>query len=108
MPTTLTKFHCCEMLRSNIEASCAQHAERWDCPDALVQYDPVTDSYGLMIHDGGRSSITIRFCPWCGSSLRDLRDDYFSLLETLGLEEIPRDERPLEFQSAQWWKERNL
>ncbi|GHC61386.1 DUF6980 family protein [Neogemmobacter tilapiae] len=108
MSANFTKSHCCEMLRSNVEAACAQHPERWDCPDALVEYDPVTDSYGLMIHDGGRSAITIRFCPWCGKALRDLRDEYFSLLEKTGLGEIPLDERPLKFRSAQWWQERNL
>ncbi|MFB9422507.1 DUF6980 family protein [Nonomuraea rubra] len=26
-------------------------------------------SYGLPIHDGGSSSIAIRYCPWCGARL---------------------------------------
>ena len=25
--------------------------------------------YGLIIHDGGTSAVTIQFCPWCGSKL---------------------------------------
>ena len=61
--------HCCEMMRSNVENGCDQHASRADCPDCLVDYWPATDTYGLMIHDGGSSVIAIRFCPWCGLKL---------------------------------------
>jgi hypothetical protein len=25
----------------------------------------------LIVHDGGRSVIRIRFCPWCGTRLPD-------------------------------------
>lgn len=64
--------HYCEMMRANVENGCEQHAERSDCPDCLVDYWPATRTYGLMIHDGGSSAVTIRFCPWCGTKLPEM------------------------------------
>jgi hypothetical protein len=31
--------------------------------------------YGLLIHDGGSSSIEINFCPWCGAQLGQAETD---------------------------------
>ena len=64
-------IHCCEMMRSNVESVCDQHPDRFDCPDCLIHYGPKTRTYGIMIHDGGRSVIGIQFCPWCGTALPD-------------------------------------
>jgi len=61
--------HCCEMMRANVESLCDLHPDRFDCPDALVDYSERTDGYGLIIHDGGLSVISIQFCPWCGARL---------------------------------------
>lgn len=61
--------HCCEMMRSNVESVCDQHPARQDCPDCLIDYRPESRSYGIMIHDGGTSTITIGYCPWCGTKL---------------------------------------
>jgi hypothetical protein len=61
--------HCCEMMRSNVENQCAEHQDRLDCPDCLIDYRPKTDEYGLIVHDGGSSVIAILFCPWCGADL---------------------------------------
>jgi hypothetical protein len=60
--------HCCEMMRSNVEKACELHADRFECPDALVNCSE-RGSYGLIIHDGGSSEISIAFCPWCGTQL---------------------------------------
>lgn len=57
------------MMRSNVEAKCDQHLNRHDCPDALIDFWPASQTYGLMIHDGGPSVIVISFCPWCGTKL---------------------------------------
>ena len=43
-------------------------------PDAIIIGDKVFKSkknkdYGIIIHDGGSSFITIKFCPWCGKKL---------------------------------------
>lgn len=61
--------HCCEIMRSNVENGCDEHSDRFDCPDCLVHYSIERDSYGLIIHDGGSSAITILYCPWCAATL---------------------------------------
>jgi hypothetical protein len=52
-----------------VTSQCEEHADRWDCPDALVAYRAEFNEYGLMIHDGGTSTITIDYCPFCGAKL---------------------------------------
>ena len=37
--------------------------------DAIITYDKSHKSFGIPIHDGGSSYISIKFCPWCGKSL---------------------------------------
>lgn len=49
--------------------TCAQHPNPFECPDHLVHFDPPTRTYGLIVHDGGTSSVTIAHCPWCGALL---------------------------------------
>jgi hypothetical protein len=61
--------HCCDTMRENVERTCDRHPDRFDCPDCLVAYSERTGAYGLIVHDGGRSSVAIRFCPWCGAEL---------------------------------------
>lgn len=56
-------------MRSHVERRCEQHPNPFDCPDALVHYDPRSGTYGLIIHDGGSSFISIAYCPWCGATL---------------------------------------
>ncbi|OYX43629.1 MAG: hypothetical protein B7Z02_08825 [Rhodobacterales bacterium 32-67-9] len=51
----------------DLDRTCAQHPDRFDCPDALIV--KTETGYGLIVHDGGRSYISIGFCPWCGASL---------------------------------------
>ena len=61
--------HCCDKLREEVERRCEEHPDRFDCPDCLIDYSDRWRSYGIMIHDGGSSSIAIQFCPWCGTRL---------------------------------------
>jgi hypothetical protein len=61
--------HCCERMRESVEYTCERHPDRFDCPDCLVDHDPNRQVYGLIIHDGGSSTIAIDYCPWCGASL---------------------------------------
>jgi len=56
-------------MAAQLERQCAEHPNRFDCPDALVAYFPKDGSYGLIVHDGGSSTISIAFCPWCGARL---------------------------------------
>jgi len=61
--------HCCEMMRANVENGCDEHSDRFDCPDCLLHYSGDQESYGLIIHDGGSSVVTISYCPWCATKL---------------------------------------
>jgi hypothetical protein len=56
----------------DLNQSCEQHADRADCPDALI--DRVQGKYGIIVHDGGGSVIEIAFCPWCGAKLSPVGD----------------------------------
>lgn len=48
---------------------CDRHPDRFECPDALLHYGTRTGEYGIIIHDGGSSVVTIQYCPWCGTKL---------------------------------------
>jgi len=61
--------HCCEDMRRETEKVCEPHPDRFACPDCLIHYSPRWQEYGIIVHDGGSSSVCIRFCPWCGASL---------------------------------------
>jgi hypothetical protein len=56
-------------MRANLEHKCDIHADVFDCPDRLVYYSSQNHQYGLIVHDGGSSYITIDYCPWCGTNL---------------------------------------
>jgi hypothetical protein len=93
-------------MQREAERVCDQHPDRFDCPDCLIAYSPKFREYGLIIHDGGRSSIRIRFCPWCGQQFAEsLRDRWFEELDLLGIDP-GMGEVPEEFQSAAWWSTR--
>jgi hypothetical protein len=59
-------------MRREADRTCDRHPDRFDCPDCLVSYS-TGGEYGLIIHDGGSSTIRIAFCPWCGAKLLDHR-----------------------------------
>ncbi|MFF9126883.1 DUF6980 family protein [Streptomyces sp. NPDC014889] len=65
--------HCCEAMSSHVDMRCGVHDDPFACPDALIGYSAEFQEYGLIIHDGGTSSITIDFCPWCGRRLAEPR-----------------------------------
>jgi hypothetical protein len=56
------------MMAAQLDHRCEQHPDPFDCPDQLV-YRTAAGDFGLIVHDGGSSFITISFCPWCGSAL---------------------------------------
>ncbi|WP_371816392.1 hypothetical protein [Roseateles sp. DAIF2] len=61
--------HCCDSMSYWANRTCDQHATPFECPDALVLFDATSGQYGLIVHDGGSSTITIQHCPWCGHRL---------------------------------------
>ncbi|MYS21835.1 hypothetical protein GA0115240_1352102 [Streptomyces sp. DvalAA-14] len=91
--------HCCEEMTSRVNVRCDQHHDDpFACPDALIAFSADFQEYGLIIHDGGTSSITIDFCPWCGRRLPDSqRDRWFEELERAGIDPGD-DEAPAELQ----------
>lgn len=95
--------HCCVQMESQLSNVCDQHTDRYDCPDALIDYLAKFDEYGLILHDGGKSIIQISFCPWCGVRLPESkRGRWFDELEALGIEE-PNDENiPERYKSDVW------
>ena len=59
---------CCEQMKHFSTLSCNKHNSIYECPDVLISIQK-NKTYGLIIHDGGLSQITILYCPWCGTHL---------------------------------------
>ncbi|MFF4485609.1 DUF6980 family protein [Streptomyces sp. NPDC001544] len=92
--------HCCETMTYHVDLRCDEHDDPFDCPDALVDFSARFQEYGLIVHDGGTSSITIGFCPWCGRRLPESqRDRWFEEPERRGIDPW-EDELPAGFQDA--------
>ena len=97
--------HCCNQMEQKLTLECEQHENEFDCPDVLISYTPKFNEYGLIIHDGGSSSIVISYCPWCGFKLPESkRDLWFDVLEELGFDDPTEQEIPKEFLSSAWYK----
>ena len=104
-----SRVHCCADMLRQLSHKCDRHADPYDCPDQIVSYYAKFDEYGLIIHDGGASSVGIKFCPWCGTELPpQKRDLWFETLEQLGFKDPVRDkDLPDEFKSDAWWQARH-
>ena len=51
---------------------CPVHDSPFECPDWLIviyENKSSEKEYEIVIHDGGQSSVSIQYCPWCGASL---------------------------------------
>ena len=95
---------CCEWMTDQINWVCDQHDDRFDCPDALIDYVAKFDEYGIIVHDGGRSKVSLRFCPWCGQRLpASQRDRWFDELEEAGID-IETGEIPSQYLDSTWWR----
>ena len=64
--------HCCRDMEHHAELTCPDHPDPADCGDIVVRKYP--ESYGIPVHDGGSSYITINYCPWCGQCLEEGED----------------------------------
>ncbi|WP_394354718.1 DUF6980 family protein [Aquipseudomonas alcaligenes] len=97
--------HCCGQMKSQVNHRCDLHTGVFECPDHLIKYSDKFNEYGIVIHDGGTSSITIKFCPWCGSRLPESkRDQWFDELEKLGYENPSEQEIPEKYKSGEWYR----
>jgi hypothetical protein len=98
--------HCCDLMRRNLDVVCDKHSSPVECPDALIAYSEKFNEYGLIVHDGGKSSVLIHFCPWCGARLPEsLRDRWFEELEALGFDEPLNQDIPARYNTAAWYRE---
>ncbi len=61
--------YCCDDMKRHIETKFEVHKNPFDCPDSLIHFSKKGQDYGLIIHDGGSSFISINYCPWCGKKL---------------------------------------
>lgn len=94
--------HCCATMARQLDWDCDQHDDPFDCADAVVSFSPRFQEYGLIIHDGGTSSLLIDFCPWCGRRLPESqRDRWFDEMESRGIDPW-EDAIPAEFQDDSW------
>ena len=96
--------HCCASMIEALTHRCEQHAEDpFECPDLLIAYSPTFDEYGLIIHDGGASTLLIEHCPWCGTKLpASQRDRWFDELVALGFKNPHGDDIPDSYKCAEW------
>lgn len=96
----------CVHIGDQITHTCDQHPDPHDCPDILVVYFPRFDEYSIPIRDGGTSSSTIRFCPWCGVELPESkRDRWFEELEGLGYNDPVEQDIPDKYVTDAWHKQ---
>lgn len=101
--------HCCSAMTKALEHHCAEHSNRFECPDALISYYDKFDEYGLIIHDGGTAVSSIDYCPYCGKKLPESkRDLWFDTLESMGYDDPTEQEIPSEFQSGDWYRGKKL
>ena len=84
---------------------CDKHSDPFSCPDYVINYNEKFDEYGLIIHDGGNSSYSINFCPFCGFKLPESkRDRWFDELESLGFDDpIENQNVPSKYRSGEWY-----
>ena len=104
---TVSDDHCCGEMKHRLIFDCSKCADSFECPDSLIYYNQKFDEYGLIIHDGGNSCISISFCPFCGTKLpASKRDLWFDTLEAMGVEDPSEQDIPKEFTTSEWHKKR--
>ena len=54
--------HCCSQMKEATKLNCKIHNNIYDCLDVLISFYPKFYEYGIIVHDGGTSSISIKFC----------------------------------------------
>jgi len=86
--------HCCERMALAVESE-----------EIPVSYSAKFREYGIDILDGGTSTLSIGYCPWCGTKLPDsLRDTWFDRLAELGVDPTT-DVIPEIFEDCRWYSQ---
>lgn len=97
---------CYERIKKYITNSISRNISK----EKVIYHDERFDEYGIIIHEGGQSYITITHCPWTGEKLPESKkDQWFDELEKLGFEDpiSEYEEIPEEYKSAKWTKSKN-
>lgn len=106
-PRPTRGLYCCGAMREQVEHACSAHPDPHACPDKLIRYVPELDEYGIVVHDGGSASVSIRHCPWCGTRLPESkRDRWFEELKRLGFPD-PWDDLhslPENYRTDEWYQ----
>jgi hypothetical protein len=103
-PAQPSSDHCCAEMTAALINGCEEHGDDvFACPDMLLAYSETFDEYGLVIHDGGPSILTISACPFCGTALpQSRRDEWFDRLEAIGITDPFAAELPEQYRSGAW------
>ena len=92
----LPESTCCEMLKVHLI-------------EGTILYIPKFRKFGIPVLDGGTSYIAIQFCPWCGHRLPiELSEEWFQILDTIGIEYYDAKSIPEEMNTDTWWKKKKL
>jgi hypothetical protein len=66
---SMVSTSCCKIMDYHLNFKCDKHKDPWECPDIVLI--KTRTAYLIPIRDGGRSGISIEFCPWCGSRIKE-------------------------------------
>ncbi len=92
-------------LNPDAEFCCGQMSWALSEPTG-IEYWRKFREFGVRVLDGGSSIVTIKLCPWCGTTLPlGLRAEWFERLDKLGVE--PED-APEEMLSELWWRREGI
>lgn len=99
------KKHCCDIMHDKVENwSCWIHKYKYQCQDAIIDYNEKFDEYWIIIHWDKFSYISINYCPWCWVNLKSKRELWFSNLEKLWFKDPLFDDKiPIEYNSNKWY-----
>jgi hypothetical protein len=64
------KKYCCTDMAYQLVEDSKPLAEDEINYDAVMRYCKSHKEFGIPIHDGGASYISINYCPWCGTKLK--------------------------------------
>jgi hypothetical protein len=98
--------HCCEDMKIHANFTCDEHLNKYECPDAIIEYIEVFDEYGIIIHNSDGVIQEIKYCPFCGIKLpNSKRQEWVEKLNALGYESPFFDEKiPDEYKTSSWYK----
>ena len=99
MKGVVVLLHCCEQMNNHITCN----NDNFEDSNKLIYYSEIFDEYGIIIHDGGSSSLLINYCPWCGKKIpNSRRGDWFDALEKLGFDDPFNQKIPEKYNSSEW------